>query len=402
MAQPMDGIRVIDFSQVYSGPYATYQLASLGADVIKVEHPIRGEQGRSLITPHPASRDSGMSAMFTAVNAGKRSITLDLKHPDAHEVVARLVKDADVVVQNFKAGTMESLGFGYEAIKAINPSIVYCSISGYGQTGPRSSGPTYDPLVQAVSGMVSVNGFPENGPTLLGFWVADLTTGMNTAFAITAALLRRERTGSGEYIDVSMLDTAFSLMSPMIGLHLNYDITCPQTGNGTPAEGGASMIYPTKLGHIIVVAVTEPQFKSFMEVIGTPDLADDSRFDTRVKRNLSKEYRDRLVEALSTDTATSWEKRLNDAGVPSGKVQEIHELVKDPQIRHRDMLQTPGKVPGIDKPLQVANLGFKLGHDGPGVKAVPPMLGAHTDEVLRSIGFKACEIELMRASKAIR
>ncbi|MEX0583977.1 MAG: CaiB/BaiF CoA-transferase family protein [Sneathiella sp.] len=401
MAQPMDGIRIIDFTQVYSGPYATYQLASLGADVIKVEHPAKGEQGRSLITPHPASRDTGMSAMFTAVNGGKRSITLDLKHPDATNVVARLVKNADVVIQNFRPGKMDGLGFGYDAIKAINPSIVYCSISGYGQTGPRASSAAYDPIMQAVSGMASVNGFPENGPTLYGFWIADLTTGMNAAFAITAALLRRAKTGSGEYVDVSMLDTAFSLMSPMIGLHLNYGIDAPQTGNGTPAEGGASMIYPTKAGHIVVVAVTEYQFRAMIEELGKLEMIGDSRFDTRVKRNMSEDYRAELVDAFSKDTADSWEARLNRVGVPAGKIQKIPELVNDPQIRHRDMLQTPGMVPGIDTPLKVANLGFKLGHDGPCIKTVPPMLGAHTDEVLESVGFKPTEIETLRANKAI-
>jgi len=401
MPQPLDGIKIIDFTQVFSGPYATYQLASLGADVIKVENPKSGEQGRSLLTPKPASRDAGMSAMFTAVNAGKRSITLDLKHPDAHDVIARLVKDADVVVQNFKAGKMDSLGFGYETIRAMNPNIVYCSISGYGQTGPRSDSPAYDPIVQAISGMVSVNGFPENGPTILGFWVADLTTGMNAAFAITAALLRRATTGLGEYVDVSMLDTAASLMSPMIGLHLNYGSTMPQTGNGTPSEGGASMLYPTQDGHIIVVAVTDHQFRALVNELGRPEMADHPDFDTRVKRNLSENFRAELVDAFSADTAISWERRLNKVGVPAGKVQTVSELAKDPQLHYREMLQTPGMVPGIDQPLQVVNLGFKLGYDGPGINTVPPMLGAHTDEVLLSVGYDDLGIEELRRKQAI-
>jgi crotonobetainyl-CoA:carnitine CoA-transferase CaiB-like acyl-CoA transferase len=401
MPQPLDGIKIIDFTQVFSGPYATYQLASLGADVIKVEHPKSGEQGRSLLTPKPASRDTGMSAMFTAVNAGKRSMTLDLKHPDAHDVIAQLVKDADVVVQNFKAGKMDSLGFGYETIRAMNPNIVYCSISGYGQTGPRSNSPAYDPIVQAISGMVSVNGFPENGPTILGFWVADLTTGMNAAFAITAALLRRATTGLGEYVDVSMLDTAASLMSPMIGLHLNYGSTLPQTGNGTPSEGGASMLYPTQEGHIIVVAVTDYQFRALVSELGRPEMAENPEFDTRVKRNLSDTFRAELVDAFSADTATSWERRLNEVGVPAGKVQTVSELAKDPQLHYREMLQTPGTVPGIDQALQVVNLGFKLGYDGPGVKTVPPMLGAHTDEVLQSVGYDDAGIQELRSRQVI-
>lgn len=401
MPQPLDGIKIIDFTQVFSGPYATYQLASLGADVIKVESPKGGEQGRSLLTPKPASRDTGMSAMFTAVNAGKRSVTLDLKHPGARDVIARLVKDADVVVQNFKAGKMDSLGFGYETIRAMNPNIVYCSISGYGQTGPRSSSPAYDPIVQAVSGMVSVNGFPENGPTVVGFWIADLTTGMNAAFAITAALLRRAATGLGEYVDVSMLDTAISLMSPMIGLHLNYGSTIPQTGNGTPSEGGASMLYPTQEGHIIVVAVTDYQFRAMVNELGRPEMADNPEFDTRVKRNLSDNFRAELMDAFGADTATSWERRLNQVGVPAGKVQTVSELAKDPQLHHREMLQTIGLVPGIDQPLQVANLGFKLGYDGPDIKTVPPMLGAHTDEVLQSVGYDDREIKELRSKRVI-
>jgi CoA:oxalate CoA-transferase len=401
MPQPLDGIKVIDFTQVFSGPYATFQLASLGADVIKVEAPGKGEQGRAHLNPKLASRDTGMSGMFTAMNAGKRSVTLDLKHPDANKVVTRLVKDADVVVQNFKAGKMDELGFGYEVIREMNPDIVYCSISGYGQTGPRSNSPAYDPIVQAVSGMVSVNGFPENGPTIIGFWVADLTTGMNAAFAITAALMRRAITGLGEYVDVSMLDTAASLMSPMIGLHLNYGSTMPQTGNGTPSEGGASMLYPTKEGQIIVVAVMDHQYKALANELGRPEMADNPEFDTREKRNLSDKFRAELVAAFSTDSAASWEARLNKVGVPAAKVQTICDLVEDPQFHHREMLQTPGMVPGIDQPLRVTNLGFKLGYDGPAIKTVPPMLGAHTDEVLLSAGYAEAEIKELRSKRVI-
>ena len=227
MNRPFEHIRVLDFTQVLAGPYASYQLACLGAKVIKVEHPRGGDQGRHLLTPTPQSKAAGQSALFSAVNSGKRSLNLDLKNPAARPVLERLIRNSDVLIENYKAGTMESLGLGYPTVREINPNLVYCSISGFGQSGPRAEAAAYDPVIQAGAGIMSVTGYEETGPTKVGFWVCDMSTGLHAAFAVAAALFRRASTGEGEYVDVSMLDTAVSMMSPMLNLALNFDTHPP-------------------------------------------------------------------------------------------------------------------------------------------------------------------------------
>ncbi|MFT5433139.1 MAG: crotonobetainyl-CoA:carnitine CoA-transferase CaiB-like acyl-CoA transferase, partial [Myxococcota bacterium] len=212
MSKPFDGVRVLDFSRVIAGPYASEMLALLGADVVKVEHPLRGDDGRDQsMKPRYAARKYG--TVFLSLNAGKRSLGLDLKHEAAREVLERLIAGADVVLENFRPGVMARLGLDYDAVKALNPRVVYCSISGFGQTGPASASPAYDGRVQATSGMMALTGYPESGPVRVGFAVCDAATGMSAAFAIASALYRRSQTGEGDHIDVAMLDTALSFMA---------------------------------------------------------------------------------------------------------------------------------------------------------------------------------------------
>jgi len=304
MTQPFTGIRVLDFTQVLAGPYSTYQMALLGADVIKVEHPNGGDQGRGLLNPTPESAAAGMSALTSSVNSGKRSLSLDLKHEASREIIDSLVEQADVLVENFKAGAMEKLGFGQERLRAINPRLVYCSISGFGQSGPRSHAAAYDPVIQAAAGIMSVTGYPETGPMKVGFWMCDMTTGMNAAFAIASSLFRRAHTGQGDYVDVSMLDTAVSLMSPMVGLPLNYDVDPPMTGNGAPGSGGPSSVFVTADGTLTVATVTPAQFVAMAHEVGRGDLAEDDRFTTsQARAEHATEYRRLITEALANDTA---------------------------------------------------------------------------------------------------
>ena len=395
--RPFEGIRVIDFTQVIAGPYCTYQLAALGADVIKLEQPGAGDQGRRLMAPTPAVRDAGMSALFSAVNSGKRSLTLDLKHPEARPVVERLVANADVVVENFKAGTMERLGLGPDVLMAANPKLIYCAISGYGQSGPRAGAAAYDPVVQAASGMMSVNGYEDTGPTKVGFWVVDMTTGMNAAFAVASALYRRQQTGQGERIDVAMLDTAVSLMSPLIGLFLNYGVEPGFTGNGVPGSGGSSTVYPTKDGHITVAAATDQQFAAMTTEIGRPDMASDPRFSSREARLENAEtYRAAIIEAMSADTAERWEARLAAVGVPAGRNQRIPELPNDAQLRHREVFAELPPAPGLSAPFQAVNVGFKLQTNGPSIDRSPPAVGEHSEEVLAEFGYTTDEIRGLR------
>ena len=400
--KPFAGIRVVDFTQVIAGPFATYQLAALGADVVKVEQPGVGDQGRRMLAPTPAALDAGMSALFSSVNSGKRSLTLDLKHPDAKKVLLPLLRGADVVVENFKAGTLERLGLAPVEIQALQPAMVICRISGYGQTGPRADAAAYDPVVQAASGMMSVTGYAETGPTKVGFWVVDMTTGMNAAFAIASALFKRTNSGVGEVLDVGMLDTAVSLMSPLASMFLNYGIEPPLTGNGTPGSGGASTVYPTNDGHLTIAAATDAQFGRLMHEIGCPGAADDPRFRTRADRlQNSDAYRELVVAGLAADSTANWQARLAQVGVAANGVQRVADLEADPQVQHRELFSEVGTVNGVDGEFRAVNVGFRLGDERPVAACPPPSVGQHADEILEELGFANDEIVKFRASGVI-
>ena len=402
MSKPFAGIRVVDFTQVISGPYATYQLAAQGADVIKIEQPKGGDQGRYLLSTSAYVKSIGMSALYTAVNGGKRSLTLDLKHPDARAVVEKLVASADVLVENFKAGTMDRLGYGYAAMREIKADLVYCSISGFGQTGPRSQAAAYDPVIQAASGIMSVTGHPQTGPTKVGFWVTDMAAGMNGAMAISAALFRRATSGEGAFIDVSMLDTAVSLMSPLMSLFLNYGIEAPLTGNGTPGTGGSSTVYDTQRGSITVAAATDGQAAALAKALGLPEVADDPRFRLREDRLQNTVlYRSLIAPAFEHDTASNWEQRLAAVGVPACKNLSVAEVAVDAQIQHRQSIQTLPAARGMQGDFSAINLGFKVNADGPHISGPPPALGQHSDEILAEFGYDEAQISALRASGAV-
>jgi formyl-CoA transferase len=297
---------------------------------------------------------------------------------------------------------MEKLGFGQERLRALNPRLVYCSISGFGQSGPRSHAAAYDPVIQAAAGIMSVTGYPETGPTKVGFWMCDMTTGMNAAFAISSALYRRAHTGQGDYVDVSMLDTAVSLMSPMVGLPLNYDTDPPITGNGVPGSGGPSSVFPTSDGTITVAAVTPAQFAAMAHEVGRGDLAEDERFTTAEARaEHAIEYRRLMEEAFAEDTAENWELRLNAAGVPGSKNKQVRELRDDAQLNHREIFQPLPSPPGIAGDFHAVNLGFKMSYDGPGIANPPPTVGQHSDDILGELGFSEAAITDLRMNGTI-
>ena len=262
MTKAFAGIRVLDFSQVLAGPSCTQNLALLGADVIKIEEPSAGDQSRGIMADNDIGR-IGMSPYFLSMNANKRSMTLDLKHPRAAQILARLAATADVVVQNFRPGVLTRLGFGYDAVRAIKPDIIYCSISGYGQTGPFSTAPAYDGAVQAVSGLMAVTGQPDGPPTRVGSSIVDLSTAMMAAFAIASALFRRSATGDGQHVDVAMFDTALALMAPMASVWLNTGRAPERLGNGSPAYVPTADSFPAGKGDILIV--NGPQVSSVIE-----------------------------------------------------------------------------------------------------------------------------------------
>lgn len=403
MNDALAGIRVLDFTQVISGPYATLHLALQGADVIKVEQPNGGDQGRQLMNPSGEFAEAGQSALFASFNAGKRSMTLDLKDESAKNVIHKLVEEADVLVENFKAGTMERMGFGYEAMCAINPHLVYCSISGYGQSGPRAGAAAYDPVIQATSGMMSLTGFENvTGPTKVGFWVTDMATGLSAAFAMTSALVRRATSGDGARLDVSMLDTAVSLISPMVLNYLNCGVSPRMMGNGTPGGSQVSSVYPTGEGYIQISPATQGQFEKLCRTIERPDLIDNPLFDDRRKRlDHAEALRDELISALATESALTWEARLGEAGVPAAAVATIPEMTENAQILHRGLLLDVGTPEGLDNPLRIVGAPFRT--DGAQLRkpAPPPALGQHTDEVLAEAGFSQAAIDRLRTGGTI-
>lgn len=402
MAGLLEGVRVVDFTQVISGPYATFMLAQQGADVVKLELPNGGDQARSMMAPQGPFAAAGQSPMFLAFNSGKRSVAVNLKHPDAKDVVARLVAEADVLIENFKAGAIDRLGFGYAWAKSIKPDIVYCSISGFGQKGPRAGAAAYDPVIQANSGMMTLTGYEGlTGPTKVGFWVCDMATGMTAAFAVSAALASKRATGEGRYLDISMLDVGASLISPMVTNYLNFGVEPSLMGNGSSAGSNVSTVYETADGSIQVAAATQAQFTAQMKAMGRPELAEDPRFTPRENRLANgAALREELLPTFATDDARSWEARLAAAGVPAGAVLTIPQMTVDDQIAERGLIRSGPAPDGLGGAFRTVGAPF-LNGDPLSDFASPPNLGQHTDVVLGEIGFDAETIAGMRADGAI-
>ncbi|ROS54119.1 CaiB/BaiF CoA-transferase family protein [Frigoribacterium sp. PhB24] len=400
--RPLEGVRVLDMTNVLAGPYAAYQLALLGADVIKVETPHGGDLARQLgASAELNQRLLGIS--FLAQNAQKRSLTVDLKKPGGAEVLRRAVAEADVLLENFRPGVLERLGFGWDVLRGINPRLVYAAISGFGQTGPLRGKPAYDQIIQGSSGMMSVTGTPETAPLRAGYPIADTLGGLAAAFAISSALLGRERTGLGSVIDVSMLETAATAMGWVVSNHLVAGTEPRPLGNdnGTAAPSGT---FATGDGALNIAANKQEQFESLCTLIGRADLAVDPRFAAREDRKTHRAALTREIEqALSARGAAEWEGLLSDAGVPAAAVLTVAEMLDSPQVRDRELvhgLPFPGGAEG-DDPLRVMGHGIRV--DGvPGTPTLPPpLLGQHTDEILAELGFDADEIHHLREGGAV-
>jgi crotonobetainyl-CoA:carnitine CoA-transferase CaiB-like acyl-CoA transferase len=391
MSSALAGTLVVDFSHVMAGPYASHLLRLLGAEVIKIEAPGVGDALRNYGADR---RYDGMSPAFIAVNAGKKSLALNLKHPPALAAVRRLIGRADVVLENFRPGVMGRLGLDYDSVRALQPRIVYCSVSGYGQSSPRRDWPAIDNIVQATSGMMSLSGENGDGPMRVGFPVVDTLTGQTAAFAIVAALLRRERTGGGEHIDVAMFDAAIAFMTSAVVPYLVTGKTLERTGNIGYSGQPTSAVFEASDGRQLSLGVVQQsQFESLARALKRERWLGDPRFTTPdLRRCHSRELRTELDQVFATQPAATWESQLSAAGVPCGMVRDVGEAVNLQGLGERQ-IKIPLTVPGLpDKPdVEIVNAGFKFSQDSPHIDQPPPRAGEHGESILESLGYDADE-----------
>lgn len=388
MTDLLSGIRVLDLTNVLAGPYCAYQLALLGADVIKVEGPQGGDLARQL-GGSPRLNQAGMGASFLAQNAGKRSVMLDLKTEADRDRFLDLVASADALVENFRPGVMDRLGLGYQALKAVRPGLVYCAISGFGQTGPMRDNPAYDQIIQGLSGIMSITGTPETAPLRVGYPVADTLGGLVGAFAIASALVRQKISGEGAFLDVSMLECTLSALGWPVSNYLTAGVDPKPMGNEnmTAAPSGA---FRTGDGLLNIAANKQEQFVALCRLIGRTELASDPRFAERETRKRNRTaLKAEIEEALAGASAAVWEKKLNRAGVPAGRVLTIPQVLAEPQVLERQVTATFDDVAGMDRPLTVLRGGFMVDGEAPLPTKPPPGLGAHMDEVFAGLPPRA-------------
>jgi crotonobetainyl-CoA:carnitine CoA-transferase CaiB-like acyl-CoA transferase len=397
VTRPFEGVKILDFTQVLAGPYASYQLALLGADVIKIER-----RGGEDMRRTPLSRewaDRNLAPAFLAVNGNKRSLTLDLAKPDAIAIVKQLAAQADVVMENFRPGVMDKLGIGYAGLSAINPRLVYCAISGFGQTGPERNGAGYDGKIQAMSGIMAITGHEASGPTRAGFAVCDVLSGSTAAFGVSSALFQRTHTGKGQMIDVSMLEASLAFLSGQVADYSVAGHRQQLSGNQAVSRKATANLFKAGEGHLLLAVNNEKQYRALMTALGREDVFDDPRFaDWFARQENEPALRTIIEDALAKKSPREWEKILDAAGAPCASIWKVEEVIDHPQIVARGAIQE------IDTPygrLRFAGSGFQLAHGGGKLDNMAPEPGAHTGEVLASLGYDAAAIADLRAREIV-
>lgn len=397
MSRPFEGIRILDFTRFLAGPFGCYQLALMGADVVKVES-FAGDDSRVSILD-PKSQTEKMAPHFMAVNANKRSITVDFRSAEAIAALQRMAAQADVVWENFRPGIMDKMGLGYKALSKINPRLIYCSVSGFGHSGPEAEQPCFDGKIQAMSGMMKLTGEEQQGPMRVGFPVCDLMAGMTSAVAVASALFQRTHTGKGQFVDVAMLDAALNYLALDVTDHTLTGIVHKQRGNMTVTRKATGNRFKTGDGYIVLAALNEKQFAGVLTTIGRADALADPRFHDWVSRGEHEPALREIIEgALAKASSLEWEKRMTEADVPCSAVIGIEEVVRHPQLNSRDVLQKVNTHMG-EKTLVGA--GFRLAHGSPSIDRAPARLGEHTAGVLHDFGFSAAEIEQLQSHHAV-
>jgi crotonobetainyl-CoA:carnitine CoA-transferase CaiB-like acyl-CoA transferase len=403
MAGPLAGFRVLDLSRILAGPWASQMLADLGAEVIKVERPGSGDDTRAWGPPYmpdESGEPTTETAYFHSANRGKQSVCIDMSKPQGQVLIQDLVRHSDVLIENFKVGGLKKYGLDYEPLKLLNPGLVYCSITGFGQTGPYAERAGYDFMIQAMGGMMSVTGEAQGQPMKIGVALADILTGLYAANAIQAALIHRQKTGEGQYIDMALLDVQVAALANQAMNYLASGNNPRRLGNAHP-NIVPYQAFQTSDGHIILAIGNDAQFQRFCVLSGRSDLAEDARFQTNSDR---VKHRDLLVPQvvamMQAHDSDWWLRELNARGIPCGPINDLDQVFADAQVKHRGMQlelehTTAGKVASVANPIKMSQT--PLAYD-----RAPPMLGQHTNEVLLAIlGLEQAAIDQLRDTGVI-
>ncbi|MGZ5446221.1 MAG: CaiB/BaiF CoA transferase family protein [Thermoanaerobaculia bacterium] len=394
----LEKVRVLDMTNVLAGPFATELLALLGAEVIKIENPSGGDLARKLGCVTKLNQEL-MGTSFLAQNANKKSLTLNLKFDAAKEIFLKLIDGADVLVENFRPGVMDRLGLGYTTLAARNPRLVYCAISGFGQSGPDAHKPAYDQIIQGLSGVMAINGDERLNPLRCGFPVGDTVGGLNAAFAILAALFHRERSGEGQMIDVALLDSIMPMMG-WVAANLLIGGQQPQLMGNDNFTAAPSGTFRTADGFINIAANQQQQWEDLADALGVPELKTDPRFQERDTRKKNRALLTPLLESrLTTAPTAQWVEALNAKGIPSGGIATLEEALTSPQVAHRQSIQS------IEDPqlgaLKLFTLTAKFSKTPGELESPPPRLSEHTEEILEAMGYSNADVASLRASGAV-